>query len=74
MATKASSKDIIELSPDDMEKIAKIDKQKRYNDASTNFQYVFFSDEKPVSKSALDGMTNAALKAKPAAQSAFGQA
>jgi hypothetical protein len=38
--------DLVELSSDDMAKIAKIDKNKRFNDASTSFQYVFFADEK----------------------------
>jgi len=66
--------DIIELSSDDMAKIAKIDKNKRFNDASTSFQYVFFADEKPAYKTALDGITNAGQKAKLAAQKAVGQA
>lgn len=38
--------DIIELSQDDMAQMAKLDKNKRFNDPSTNFQYVFFADEK----------------------------
>lgn len=56
-----------------MAKISAIDKNKRYNDASTSFGYVFFADEKPAYKSALDAITNAGLKAKALAQSAVGQ-
>jgi len=66
--------DLVELSSDDMAKIAKIDKNKRFNDASTSFQYVFFADEKPAYKSALDAITNAGQKAKQVAQKATGQA
>lgn len=66
--------DIIELSTDDMAKIAKIDKNKRFNDPSTTFGYVFFADEKPAYKSALDAVTNAGSKAKQAALKAAGKA
>jgi diketogulonate reductase-like aldo/keto reductase len=65
--------DTLELTPDDMAKIANIDKNKRFNDPSTSFGYVFFADEKPAYKSALDAITNAGMKAKAAAQSAIGQ-
>lgn len=68
------SQDVIELSTDDMAKIAAIDKNKRFNDASTSFGYVFFADEKPAYKSALDAITNAGLKAKQAALQAAGKA
>lgn len=64
----------MELSPGDMEKIAAIDKNKRFNDASTGFGYVFFADEKPAYKSALDAITNAGKQAKLSAQKAVGQA
>lgn len=43
--------DFIELAAGDMEKIASIDKNKRFNDPSTSFGYVFFADEKPAYKS-----------------------
>ena len=56
-----------------MDKLAKIDKNKRYNDSSTDFSYVFFADEKPAYQSALDGITNAGLKMKQTAQSATGK-
>lgn len=65
--------DVIQLTPDDMAKIESIDKNKRFNDPSTSFGYVFFADEKPLYKSALDAITNAGMKAKAAAQSALGQ-
>lgn len=65
--------DVIELTPDDMAKIESIDKNKRFNDPSTSFGYVFFADEKPLYKSALDAITNAGMKAKAAAQSLLGQ-
>jgi len=57
-----------------MAKIAKIDKNKRFNDPSTTFGYVFFADEKPAYKSALDAITNAGSKAKQAALKAAGKA
>jgi len=65
--------DIIELSGDDMAKIAALDKGLRLNDPSTTFNYVFFADEKPAYKTALDAITNAGKAAKAGIQSAVGQ-
>lgn len=65
---------VFALDAEDVKKIDSLNHNKRYNDPSTTFGYVFFSDEKPGYKSAADAVVNAASSAASTVKRAVGNA